>query len=758
MLQVTVALPSGQGDTFSLQSSSKVGALKVLAQKSFQRGFLRLVAADHSEVDPTLSLQAAGLQDGDHLTAIAVEAKLAATNAAFALFCSGGDRVVAWGNPRYGSDSSEVPDQLKSVQQVQASFGAFAAILGDGSVVTWGAPNLGGDRSAVQDQLKSVRQVQASGNAFAAILADGSVVTWGAPDSGGDSSEVQDRFKSVQQVQATLAGAFAAILADGSVVTWGNADAGGDSSEVQDQLKGVQQVQANLSAFAAILADGSVVTWGHPDYGGDSSEVQDRLKGVQQVQATPDAFAAILVDGSVVTWGAPDYGGDSYEVQDQLKGVQQVQGTLGGLNLAGAFAAILADGSLVTWGKSGSGGNSFEVQEQLKGVQQVRATSGAFAAILEDGSVVTWGAPNLGGDSSAVQDQLKGVQQVQANLSAFAAILADGSVVTWGAPDSGGDSSEVQDRLKGVQQVQATEGAFAAILADGSVVTWGSPDSGGDSSACLAQFAYAHDLALDRTWALTRLFLVSAVFHWLHAKNQRVYAREFDDRHMEMRDYSLLVDGFPEEATSEKAVAEYLQAAVTEYRNANGGSTSRLPEVVGASICFDYHEDAKYIGELIEAEQLRLSAQYGEIKHASPRGHNSYDSWSAAVHEVRLAWCDGMDVRELASPSHEFRPGSVTVSENGHESSSEDSCSSWSPSSETEPLDSVEAWQEAKQRLGKLPNSGRVIVVFRYPVNDEESCGQLQEAVNARPFDTWFGRAFWCLRLGIYIPRLKDVQ
>ena len=79
MLQFTVALPSGQSETFSLPQSSKVGDLRVLAQKSFQRGFLRLVAADHSVVDPTKSLPAAGLEDGDHLTAIAVEAKLAAT-------------------------------------------------------------------------------------------------------------------------------------------------------------------------------------------------------------------------------------------------------------------------------------------------------------------------------------------------------------------------------------------------------------------------------------------------------------------------------------------------------------------------------------------------------------------------------------------------------------------------------------------------------------------------------------------------------
>ena len=64
---------------------------------------------------------------------------------------------------------------------------AFAALLGDGCVVTWGSAKCGGDSSAVQDQLKNVQQVQASKQAFAAILADGSVVTWGSAESGGDS-------------------------------------------------------------------------------------------------------------------------------------------------------------------------------------------------------------------------------------------------------------------------------------------------------------------------------------------------------------------------------------------------------------------------------------------------------------------------------------------------------------------------------------------------------------------------------------------
>ena len=56
---------------------------------------------------------------------------------------------------------------------------AFAAILADGSVVTWGDEDFGGDSSAVQDQLRGVQQIQATHRAFAAILEDGSVVTLG---------------------------------------------------------------------------------------------------------------------------------------------------------------------------------------------------------------------------------------------------------------------------------------------------------------------------------------------------------------------------------------------------------------------------------------------------------------------------------------------------------------------------------------------------------------------------------------------------
>ena len=290
MLQIHVALPSGKRKSLTLPQSSKVGDLKRLAQQSFQQGFLRLVTAKGRVLSAAESLEEAGLQDQDELTAIVRQAKFVPNPEAFALWCFGGDGIVTWGNPTLGGDSSAVQQQLKSVQQVQGTHsamealgvsGAFAAILADGSLVTWGSEPL--SSAAVHDQLKNVQQVQGTLAAFAAVLSDGSVVSWGNPALGGDTAPVQDQLRNVWQIQAT-AGAFCAIRMDGSVVTWGDGLCGGDSSAVQGQLKNVRQVRSNQAAFAAILSDGSAVTWGGAHAGadsGDSSAVRGQLKNVQ---------------------------------------------------------------------------------------------------------------------------------------------------------------------------------------------------------------------------------------------------------------------------------------------------------------------------------------------------------------------------------------------------------------------------------------------------------------------------------------------
>ena len=126
--------------------------------------------------------------------------------------------------------------------------GAFAAILGDGSVVTWGHARHGGDSSAVQEQLRDVQQIQAS---VVHLLQSWVMDLW-SPGVMPIAVATAVRYRSSCEMcsrSKLLIRAFAAILGDGSVVTWGHAGHGGDSSAVQDQLRDVQQIQASASCI-----------------------------------------------------------------------------------------------------------------------------------------------------------------------------------------------------------------------------------------------------------------------------------------------------------------------------------------------------------------------------------------------------------------------------------------------------------------------------------------------------------------------------
>ena len=210
MLRINVVLPNGHAELLTLLPSSTVQDIRTKAQAFGKKHFKLITAKNKVLVDFEQTLEEAEIEDGECLTALVLQPQLAATNGAFAFWCHGDSAIVTWGDKYRGGDSSGVRDQLKGVQQIQATDWAFAAILEDGSVVTWGRADFGGDSSEVQDQLKCVKQIQATRTAFAAILADGSVVTWGYLHEGGDSSAVRHELKGVQQIQAA-GGAFAAI-------------------------------------------------------------------------------------------------------------------------------------------------------------------------------------------------------------------------------------------------------------------------------------------------------------------------------------------------------------------------------------------------------------------------------------------------------------------------------------------------------------------------------------------------------------------
>ena len=155
MFHVHAALPNGHAELLSLLPSSTVQELRTTAQGAFGRKFLRLITAKNRVlVDPDETLEEAEIEDGECLTALVLQPQLAATERAFALWCHGDSAIVTWGDADRGGDSAAVRDQLRGVQQIQATGFAFAALLADGSVVTWGSEHFGGDSSAVQHQLR----------------------------------------------------------------------------------------------------------------------------------------------------------------------------------------------------------------------------------------------------------------------------------------------------------------------------------------------------------------------------------------------------------------------------------------------------------------------------------------------------------------------------------------------------------------------------------------------------------------------------
>ena len=87
-------------------------------------------------------------------------------------------------------EMNRIQDQLKDVQQICGTAASFAAILSDERVITWGDPKCGGESSSVQEQLVNVQEIKATLGAFVALCGDGRVVAWGDPECGGDCSQV----------------------------------------------------------------------------------------------------------------------------------------------------------------------------------------------------------------------------------------------------------------------------------------------------------------------------------------------------------------------------------------------------------------------------------------------------------------------------------------------------------------------------------------------------------------------------------------
>ncbi len=114
MLKINVVLPNGHAELLALLPSATVQDLRTEAQQAFGKKYLRLITAKNRVlVSSEKTLEEAEIEDGECLTALALQPQLAATRDAFALWCHGDSAVVTSGEEYNGGDSSAVQDQLR---------------------------------------------------------------------------------------------------------------------------------------------------------------------------------------------------------------------------------------------------------------------------------------------------------------------------------------------------------------------------------------------------------------------------------------------------------------------------------------------------------------------------------------------------------------------------------------------------------------------------------------------------------------------
>ena len=88
MIQVNVALPNGHAELLTLLPSSTVQDVRTKAQRTFGKKYLRLITAKNRVLDPDKTLEEAGVENGECLTALVLLPQLAATKRAFAFVLS----------------------------------------------------------------------------------------------------------------------------------------------------------------------------------------------------------------------------------------------------------------------------------------------------------------------------------------------------------------------------------------------------------------------------------------------------------------------------------------------------------------------------------------------------------------------------------------------------------------------------------------------------------------------------------------------
>ncbi|CAE7361007.1 unnamed protein product [Symbiodinium natans] len=224
---VHVALLSGEQTTIVLPWLATIEELRQMAQEEVSKSLGKLVSSSGAVLLPSDTLQQAGVQAYDVITAVVRDVVIAATKHAFAAILSSGT-VVAWGARHAGGDCSAVQHQLQNVQQIQSSAFAFAvydagwgfaAIKAGGRVVFWGLTGDGEQSTG----LDIIDFFQAGGNYWAAATKDGHLALSFESVSGHGCMLVPDGAGAAGMMR--LDTAIAVVQPDGTVRLWGDSRA-----------------------------------------------------------------------------------------------------------------------------------------------------------------------------------------------------------------------------------------------------------------------------------------------------------------------------------------------------------------------------------------------------------------------------------------------------------------------------------------------------------------------------------------------------
>ena len=198
------------------------------------------------------------------------------------------------------------------------------------------------------------------------------------------------------------------------------------------------------------------------------------------------------------------------------------------------------------------------------------------------------------------------------------------------------------------------------------------------------------DLAEERALALTRLYIIISLLHLYHLYRQGGRRDDFDRLHAEMSDYAYLASGFPESA-SQKDIMEYFSRSLRSF-NVEGRIRWR-PEIIGISIGYDYRANLKLVQNLVEEHLIDVAArlqsfeapEFSESSGSDSESETSMNSMPVSLAQQRINALEMM----------------------GHDTG-----------------------DNVLEVLRSLPNSGTVVVVWRWPCESVEILEEMQECLD----------------------------